>query len=87
MTTNRRVPQGYNGFAETTDTEVYAAPKDYTDPARTNPDLEATRDRYNTLYCNSVAPQPPSDTGTFNPMWPVSCIIVVVGLCFIASLG
>lgn len=85
MNTKRRVPQGYNGFAETTDKEVYQT-KNYTDPARTNPELEAVRDRWNTLYCNSVAP-PPSDTGAFNPMWPITCVIVVIGMCFIASLG
>ena len=30
----------------------------WTDEARTNPELEATRDRWNERFCMSVAPQP-----------------------------
>ena len=84
MTTKRRVPQGYTGFAGTTDTEVYATPKDYTDETRTNPDLEATRERWNTLYCDSLVPPP---AASFNPVWPALWVIVIVGLCFIAAVG
>ena len=86
MTTKRRVPQGYTGFAKPADTEMYAAPKDYTDETRTNPDLEATRERWNTLYCDSLVP-PPAPRVTFNPVWPITWLIVIVGLCFIASVG
>ena len=84
MNTKRRVPQGYTGFAVTTDTEVYAAPKDYTDETRTNPDLEATRERWNTLYCDSLVPPP---AASFNPVWPALWVTVIVGLCFIAAVG
>ncbi len=87
MDTKRRVPQGYTGFA---DTEMYTAPKpapkNYADPERTNPDLEATRERWNTLYCDSLVP-PPAPRVTFNPVWPITWLIVIVGLCFIAAAG
>ena len=86
MNTKRRVPQGYTGFAKAADTEVYAATKDYTDYTRTNPDLEATRERWNTLHNNSLVP-PPAPPVTFNPVWPVTWLIVIVGLCFIAAVG
>jgi hypothetical protein len=83
MTTQRRTPQGYTGFVETTDTEMYTAPKDYTDEARTNPELEASRERYNTLYCDSLVP--PS-APRFNPVWPALWVVIIVGLCLIASV-
>jgi hypothetical protein len=87
MTTQRRTPQGYTGFVETTAyTEMYAAPKpkDYKDLTRTNPELEATRERWETLYCNSLVPPPATP---FNPVWPALWVIVIVGLCFIAAAG
>jgi len=87
MTTQRRTPRGYTSFVETTaDTDMYAAPKDYTDYTRTNPDLEATRERWNMLHDNSLVP-PPAPRPTFNPVWPVTWLIVIVGLCFIAAAG
>ena len=88
MTTQRRTPQGYTGFVGTTDTEMYAPPKpkDYKDPTRTNPELEAVRDRWNTRFCDSLVP-PPAPRSTFNPVWPATWLIVIVGLCFIAAAG
>lgn len=87
MTTQRRTPRGYTSFVETTaDTDMYAATKDYTDYTRTNPDLEATRERWNMLHDNSLVP-PPAPRPTFNPVWPVTWLIVIVGLCFIAAVG
>jgi len=84
--TNRRVPQGYTGFAEPSGVKAYRATKDYTDYTRTNPDLEATRERWNMLHDNSLVP-PPAPRITFNPVWPVTWLIVIVGLCFIAAVG
>ena len=86
MDTQRRTPQGYTGFVGTTATEVYAPPKpkDYKDPTRTNPELEAVRDRWNTRYCDSLVPPP---AAPFNPVWPALWVVVIVGLCFIASVG
>ena len=87
MTTQRRTPQGYTGFVETAaDTDMYAAPKDYTDCTRTNPDLEATRERWNNLYCDSLVP-PLAPRFAINPIWPALWVIVIVGLCFIAAVG
>ena len=89
MNTKRRVPQGYTGFANNNDNQGYksiSSTKDYTDYTRTNPELEATRERWNTLHDNSVVP-PPAPRVTFNPVWPVTWLIVIVGLCFIAAAG
>jgi hypothetical protein len=89
MTTQRRTPRGYTSFVETTaDTDMYAAPKpkDYKDPYRTNPDLEATRERWNNLYCDSLVP-PLAPRFAINPIWPALWVIVIVGLCFIAAVG
>ena len=89
MTTQRRTPRGYTGFVDNNDNQGYksiSATKDYTDCTRTNPDLEATRERWNTLYCDSLVP-PLAPRFAINPIWPALWVIVIVGLCFIAAVG
>lgn len=57
---------------------------DWTDFRRSNPELEATRDRYNARYCNAaLSPEPTS----LRPWFIAAvCVGLFIGACFIASV-
>jgi len=58
---------------------------DWTDSCRSNPELEATRDRWNARYCNaSDAPEQPS----LRPHFLIAvAAVVLIGFCLMASVS
>jgi hypothetical protein len=46
-------------------------------PGRTNPELEATRERWNDRYCRAIAPQP-VETSRGWPWWLLTSIQLAV---------
>jgi hypothetical protein len=47
------------------------------DEGRTNPELEATRDRWNDRYCRAIAPQPVEPSRGW-PWWVLTMVQMVV---------
>jgi hypothetical protein len=56
---------------------------DWTDYRRSNPELEATRERYNARFCGAGEPEP-----SLRPHFLIAvCAVVLIGFCLIASVG
>jgi hypothetical protein len=55
---------------------------DWTDFRRSNPEIEATRERYNARFCGQ--PEQPS----FRPHFLIAVFaVVLIGFCLMASVG
>lgn len=56
----------------------------WTDYRRSNPELEATRERWNARFCNAAESQPEPSRMT---LWAAVVAVVLVGISLIGSLG
>lgn len=53
---------------------------DWTDFRRNNPEIEATRKRWNERFCDKPEPEP------FNPLIPIVVGLLLVGVAFIGAI-
>lgn len=57
---------------------------DWTDFRRSNPELEATRDRWNARFCEAPVIHQPS----LRPWFLAAvCVLIFVGMCLVASVS